>query len=467
MKKSIRLLSALLACVMCIAALSGCADKNTGRTEDGKILLTVGQWPDPEAEPEEYARTEAMRLEFMEKYPDIEVVGDTWKFDLQTFVAMAEAGTLPTVYQAYFTEAQRIMDQGYAADITKGMKKQGTYEKVSEYLLDTIGKDGKIYFVPYSMYTMGLLINVNLFKEAGLVNADGSPKVPETFEQVREYAKIIKDKTGKAGLVLPTAENQGGWTFMCVAWNYGVDFIKEIDGKWTSNYATPEAEEAFQFLYDMKWVDGSLPANTKVNAAEAIKLIGTDQVAMTLAHPGMLNELMSGYGMDPATIGFARMPAGPKDDTTLMGGAFYAVAPNATEEQIDAALKWIDFEGTTPDMDEEGKTRYYNNKKQQAEDKTNVIGVYDITVWNEKATAQAYKEQVQAEFANVLPQNVASYNNKEGTKFQAEESVCAQDLYAEIDRCIQEVLTNKSVNIAELLKTSASDLQVNSLDYEN
>lgn len=42
---------------------------------------------------------------------------------------------------------------------------------------------------------MGLYINKPLFTKAGLVNEDGSVKVPQTYEELAEFAGIIKEKT--------------------------------------------------------------------------------------------------------------------------------------------------------------------------------------------------------------------------------------------------------------------------------
>ena len=49
-------------------------------------------------------------------------------------------------------------------------------------------------------------------------------------------------------------------------------------------------------------------------------------------------------------------------------------------------------------------------------------------------------------------------------ELKAEEPVCAQELYATLDSCIQEVLVNKDADCAALIKKAASDFQSNYLD---
>ena len=50
--------------------------------------------------------------------------------------------------------------------------------------------------------------------------------------------------------------------------------------------------------------------------------------------------------------------------------------------------------------------------------------------------------------------------------YQAEPPRCAQDLYALLDSCIQEVLNNKDADSKALIEKAAKDLQNNFLDYE-
>jgi len=56
--------------------------------------------------------------------------------------------------------------------------------------------DGKLYTVPYegSAPWLQFYINTKLFKEAGLVDENGNVKVPKTWDEVREYARIITQK---------------------------------------------------------------------------------------------------------------------------------------------------------------------------------------------------------------------------------------------------------------------------------
>lgn len=467
--KAKRIVSLLLAAVLSASVLGGCGGNKTdnGKTKDGKIQLTVDNWPSEDGDPKAYANAMRKKAEFEKIYPDIEVVGESWAYEIKTFTARAEGGTLPVLYRTYFTESDKIMKLGYAADITDYVKEYGYYGKINEAILDKISDNGNIYFLPRDAYTLGLLINAKLFKEAGLVNADGTLKIPQTYDEVAEYAKIVKEKTGQAGFAFPTTNNQGGWLFTMLAWNYGAEFIKEENGKKVSAFASKEGVEALDFLKDLKWNKDAFQASAVADINETIKLIGTDQAAMTITNPLQLNQLISNFGMDSKDIVYAQAPSGPEKHVTLMGGTYYAISNTATPEQIDAAFKWMQFDGLTTEMDDEAKERYEKDLKSKYEANNQIIGINDLEIWNDSADVTVFKKEMAEKYRNIPTENVQNYNNKEELEFQTEEETCAQDLYNILDSCIQEILTNKDSDTMEVLKKGASDFQNNFLNYEN
>lgn len=465
-----KIISIMLTAVMAIGMLSGCGEKkNAGLTDDGKILLTVGNWPDSEANPTGYDTYMERKEAFEEKYPDIHVEPDYWKYDTQTFVAKAEGETLPVIYNTFATEAKKIMDLGYAADITDAMKQYGYYDLMTDEIKDLVTRDGKVYMIPTNIYTLGLVMNLNLFREAGLADENGMGEVPETFEDLRRIAKTIHEKTGKAGFVFPTTGNGGGWNFMPLAWSYGGTFMTQDTEGWKATFGSSEVSDALQLLRDMQWEDGSMPSTTLVNNDDVMKLIGTDQAAMAFAHPGQVDLLVSQYDMDCADIGYAKMPEGPKKRVTLMGGGYNVIAPNATPEQIDAAIKWMDFLGNTPktELTDEVKENIRKTYETKINEKSGVVGIKDLSFWKDEEATQHYKNEVISELRNIKENQIASYNDKSGIEYQAEEPMKTQDLYSVLDSCIQEVLTNKDASCDEVIKKAASDFQNNHLNSAN
>lgn len=456
-------LSTTLAAVILFAA-AGCAGGgNSATTKNGKIKITVDRWPDKDADPAYYESMENKAKLFNEKYPEYELSGDQYAYDVQSFMAKAEGGTLPTSFGTYLTETNKLTELGYTAPITKQMKDFGYYDNLNGYILEEISYEGDVYYIPTNVYTLGIVINLDIYKEAGFVSDDGTPYAPETFEDLARVAKEIKEKTGVAGFVMPTSENVGGWNFMPIAWSYGTEFMKaDKDGKYTSTFDSDECAQALNLLKKMRWEDNSLPENTLINATEAIKLVGTGQAAMTMGHPAQAKQLKS-YGLDIDSVGMVKMPAGPKAHVTLLGGNITAVRSDATEEQIEGIFKWEELNGETYKIDDESK-KSIEEKYALAKEKGDLIGIKDLSIWKDSAEKQSFTDAMIDKYININPNHVKSYNDKDGIEYKVEEPSNTQDLYKLLDGCIQEVLTKKNSDAASLLKTASETFQSNFLD---
>ena len=459
MKKIISI--TLVACLVA-GVMSGCGGKKDDIPE-GKTKISVWGWPDENAEPKKYASSQKDAADFMEQNPDIIVEGDQYKFEVDSFSVKAEGGALPTLYNTHFTECENIAKLGYAKPITELLKSNGYYDKFNDYIIDLVSYDGDVYYFPKSVYTLGIIANLEIFEKAGLINEDGTPVVPQNWDELAEMAKTIKEKTGIPGFVMPTTTNVGGWLFTPVAWSYGVKFMEENNGKWTASFDTKECVDSFELLKKMKWEYDAMPAETLIDAEGAVKLIGTGQAAMTIGHPDMAKGLPN-YGFDINSIGMFKMPAGPVKRVTLLGGTIEAIASNATDAQAEAVLKWLEFKGYTPNLNDERKSRIEENYKLDVAD-GKLIGIIDSSIWNDKTDRDQYVFEMIEKYRNVDIKNLASYNDKSGIEYQTEEPKCTQELYSILDSCIQEVLTNKDADIEKLLEKAASDFQNNSLDY--
>lgn len=93
------------------------------------------------------------------------------------------------------------------------LHRPGNPDALTQQMIDIVSQDGKIYGIPYIAYVMGMWYNVALFTEAGLVDENGIPLYPTTYDERIETAVTIKEKTGKSGFVMPTRDRIGGWFF--------------------------------------------------------------------------------------------------------------------------------------------------------------------------------------------------------------------------------------------------------------
>lgn len=458
-----RLVALVTAVTMAGALMTGCgAGKTSDKNADGKTVFSIGNWPADKGELLD--RMEAKKARFEEANPDFKVETTNWVYDLKSFYAKAAGGQLPTVYNTAFTEASAIKSAGYAADITDELKKQGIYDKMNKQILELVSENGKVYAYPYEAYVLGLNCNVKYFEQAGLMNADGTPQQPKTWDELVQFAVKVKEATGKPGFVFPTSGNNGGWHFTQLAWSYGVNFMeKGNDGKWKATFDTPEAVAALQWLKDLKWKYDVLPANTIIDFAELQKTFATGGAAMMV---GGGTEYFANYGMEPDSIGAMPIPAGPKKHVALMGGKLYEVTAGSSEKQIEGAIKWIQT-SATPNITEE----YKRNKEDSFKTKVNngtLITVKVMSPWNNDSETVKFDDEMIEKYANGNPAHVKPYNdflNDVGDcEIHPEEPVCAQELYGILDGCIQAVLSDKNADCAELIKKANSDFQVNYLN---
>lgn len=461
--KGMKIISLAAAAVLVCGSFTGCSNGN-GLSSNGKTQITVGDWPSKDGE--EKQNIEQKKARFEEANSEYEIVPDNWSFDLKSFYAKAAGGQLPTVYKTNYTEAAQIISAGYSADLTDGLKSVGLYDKFNSDVLDVVSKDGKVYAFPYAVYALGIGYNVDLFEKAGLMNADGTPKQPKTWDELAEFAVKIKNATGKPGFVFPSANNFGGWMFSCLAWSFGTDFMKKgDDGKWKATFDSSEAAQALEYIKDLKWKYDVLPTNTLVDGTEYYKVFGTQGAGMLMAAGDYVVNLPQ-YGMLPEQIGIMAMPAGPKKHVTLMGGSLYALSNKANKKQIDGALKWIQTSDTSEATDEFKKNK--ETSIETAIGKNELVTIKPMSVWSSDSDAVKFENNLRDEKANANPNHVKLYNDfvadMGDCELRPEEPVCAQELYGVLDSCIQEVLTNKDADPAELLKKANADFQSNYLD---
>ena len=463
-KRLVKAVGLMTAAALSVSILGACGQKAANdKDEQGRTILTVGLWPDREGTA--LTTIEDRKTRFEKDNPDVVIERDYWSFDRQTFYAKAAGGTLPTYFRAQFTEVEEMGRAGYAADLSKSMKKYGYLDNINPAVLKCVTSNDKIVAVPSKAAIMGLSYNVDLFEKAGLMESDGTPKQPKDWNEVVEFAKQIKEKTGQSGFVLPTANRNGGWIFTSIAWSFGAKFMEQqADGTWKATFNTPEAAEALQWVKDLKWKYDLLPANTLVDGEEWYRVFGTGKAGMSIMAGDYPNRVVS-YGMQPEQIGIMATPAGPKAHVTLLTGEIHAVSSKATDDQIDAAMRWIKTISTYEATDE-FKKNTEESIKQDLED-GKLVGIKVFSPWKNDTSAVKYEHELIDKYANANPNHVRLYNEFVANcpiEIRPEEPMCCQELYSVLDNCIQEVLTNENADCAAVLEKANSDFQQNYLN---
>lgn len=469
-----RTLLVLLSSTIIVSALVGCAvsNNNAGLTEDGKILLKVSTEPKDlnekqyNASMERYAQFEEF---YKNEYPDskgVHIEPHFYKFSTKDYAAMAIGDQLATYYSVPMTEARTVINVGYGRDITKWMKEYGYLNGIDDRVKENIIKDGKCYLMPTQLYTVGIAVNMEILKQAGYVAEDGTPYQPKDYEELAQMAGEIKKKTGKAGFVLPTTGNSGGWRFTPIAWAYGVDFMEQDkDGNWQATFNTPECVAALQWVKDLKWKYDAIPENVLMSNAMQKSSFGAGESAMAFSESGSVNSYIKA-GMKKDNIGLIQIPAGPKRRVTLIGGAYDVFSANITDEQVDTVFKFKDWAGAGRVFDEAVKQKMEEDIKIKS-DEGALIGILNASPYTDKDPKRAYEIYLNTEkYVNINMNHVKLYNDQSGIEWQMEEPVEAQALYAVLDNAIQAVLTDKNADCAKLIDEAYKNFQV-TLDTVN
>ncbi|MBQ7793076.1 MAG: extracellular solute-binding protein [Clostridia bacterium] len=465
-KKTGQLLSAILACAM----ITACGGPTT-TTEDGKTIVEVSEWPTYESGIKLY---DGYLASFNENYGDkYEIVQNTWIYDYQTFLMKAASGQLPTVLTSAFTEADRMKNSGYGADITDKLEELDLLDRMEPRAREIVEKDGRIYCAPKDGYLLGVVFNANLFEQAGLKNADGTYQFPKTWDELAETAKVIKEKTGKAGFLLGALDAGGGWLFTNVAWSFGVNFVEQNeDGKWIATFNSRECYDAFQYMYDLKWKHDVIPASYMLSQQQGLEFLATDQVAMLLDSPSTnARTCVTKYKMNIDGVGAFAMPEGPARRVALLGGRIIAASADSTEEQINGAFEWWKTTGELPaiELTEEYKAaKEASYQEALSAEIVRPIGVYSYSPWT-GVESTAYDKEMVDKYRNVPVELYADYNaslTDETTEIQAEVPVCCQDLYTLLTGILQNIWSNEDADIEALVNEACEKWQKDYLDQQ-
>ena len=289
MNKLVKSVSLLLAlCLLLSAAPFALAASDEVIDADLTCTLTLGNWPPDTAAQAEKDLFEGYKATMAKQYPNVTLVPDYYSYSLSNYVPMAKGGTAPSIFQPPFTDPQLLISQHLVGDVTDALEAFGVLDQFSPSYVEMLSdENGRIYGLPRDGYVLGMHLNIELFREAGLVDEEGLPIYPKTLQEVAEYGQIIREKTGKAGLVFPASEAYGGWLFTNIAWNFGcvgenaLEYQDE-DGRWVCNFTSPECIAAMEYIRDLKWKYDILNVDaTTTDWASAHTLLGTGEAAQT------------------------------------------------------------------------------------------------------------------------------------------------------------------------------------------
>jgi multiple sugar transport system substrate-binding protein len=200
------------------------------------------------------------------------------------------------------------------------------------YVAETVTTNGQQWGVPVAFSTKALYWNKDLFAEAGL----DPEKPPTTWAEEIDYAKQIKEKTGKAGfgVVAKTFDNT---MHQFLHWVYTNDG-SVIDAEGNITLDSPQNLAALTALRDITAYAQEGPTAYEQNEVRAIFLDG--QLGMIHASVGAKNLLADA----PFAWGVAPLPLGPDakgPGTLLITDSLAVFNGTGVEEQAIAFAKFL------------------------------------------------------------------------------------------------------------------------------
>ena len=423
-----------------------------GAGNDGKkIELRVATFP-PGADKAAYDAFAVQEKQFEDLNPDIDVIGVEYEWTGPTFAVQLAGGSLPDVFTVPFTDTKTLLENGQLMDVTDEMTALGYVDKFNPIILDGVtGTDGHYYGFPRQAYAMGLHYNRDLFTQAGL--DPDSP--PTTWDEVRADAKIIAEKTGKAGYAQMAINNTGGWqlTAATIA-RGGRTQVDNGDGTYTSTINNPGTKGALQFLHDLRWEDNSFGSKFDLDWGTINQEFAAGNIGMYTSGSDVYTALVRDFGMKPEQYGLTVVPLDGADAGTLGGGDVAVVSPTIDDATKAAAVKWIDWYYMQKLMNEDAAVadaKALSDAGQAVG--TPVLPVLSKELYEQSLTWIEPYINVPRDQMKPFTENIWNQTPVGEPKGQT------QAIYALLDPVVQAVLTDKNADIDALLTKADTDAQ--------
>ena len=168
-----------------------------------------------------------------------------WGAYYDQLTATYSTGNIPDVAVMHSSVMPNFSDRDLLTPLSKPMADLGidTNDFVPAALKNA-SSNNEVYALPYDLHALLFHVNMDLMKQAGLVNADGSPILPKSPEELIEQGKKFKEATGKHYIAVESQSAEGMMVrlFDSFMWQQGVDVIS-ADGK-TASINTAEGLKA-------------------------------------------------------------------------------------------------------------------------------------------------------------------------------------------------------------------------------
>ncbi|GAB3250300.1 ABC transporter substrate-binding protein [Kineosporia babensis] len=445
---AVELIAAVTASALLLTACSG----SSGEAAGGEVTLTVGGKPQATDEAALALWDEKVE-QFETENPDVTIEASEVVYDPQTFAAQLAGGTLPVVMGVPVTEIQSLINRQQLKDVSSYYDSEEVLKQLNESVTANVqGTDGAYYGIPVSAFTLAVLVNRDVFEQAGL----DPDQTLESWEDIAAAASTITEKTDAAGLGQLTTTNQGGWTLAATSAAFG-GLIEETNGEQTSaNLDNDATKAALEYLSDLRWNKNALGSNFLLDFDSAGPAFATGEYGMLVGASEWYNPLVRNFGMDPEAYGLFPLPQKAGGLGSLGGGSVSVIRADASEAETAAGVAWSNFYYLDRFADLEFAAE---EAAGMAKDGGTVPRVGLPLVAPETYTA--YLEAIEPSI-NVPLENLETYYSAAESpdfKVVTEPRTEAQQIYGLLDTVLQAVFTEENADIDALLAEAQSQAE--------
>ncbi|KAF4407310.1 MULTISPECIES: extracellular solute-binding protein [Streptomyces] len=310
-------------------ACGGDSDDGGDKKGSGELSGTVTFWDT--SNDAEKATYKKLAEGFEKKHPGVDVRYVNVPFGEANAKFKNAAGGNSGAPDVMRTEVAWVADfanLGYLAPL------DGTpaLDEVDDYLPQAVGStefEDKTYAAPQTIDTLGLFYNKRILKEAGV-------EVPKTWEDVKDSADAIKDRTGATALYL---RGDDAYYFLPYLYGEGGDMVD--DQAQDIKIDDPESVKAFETMKDL--VDsGAAITDASDGYNNQLKAVKDGDVAMALDGPWSIEGVLAGKEFkDKDNLGVAPVPGGSETAGAPQGG--WNLSVYAGSSNLDASYEFVKY----------------------------------------------------------------------------------------------------------------------------
>ncbi|NJN86595.1 MAG: ABC transporter substrate-binding protein [Leptolyngbyaceae cyanobacterium SL_7_1] len=289
------------------------------------VTVTLSGWS---ASPTEQALFKQVLREFEAAHPTIrvryEAISDQYMDVLKTRLIGDAA---PDVFYLDGLEAPFLISQGVLEPLDAYIPTEFNLEDFEASLLDSFRYENQTFGLPKDYSTLALFYNKTAFAEAGLTAA------PQTWEQLREYAKQLTIDRNQDGRIdqygygeIPELARQ---VYKIRA--FGGELV---DGQGYATFATEAGLRGLQLAVDQYQRDRSSAQKSDVGTNSGSEMFGQGKVAMAIEGPWAIPYLQETF----PELDFATAPVPAINHTP--GTMVYTVAYVMNRQAAHKAEAW-------------------------------------------------------------------------------------------------------------------------------